>query len=70
MAGYSIINNIRKADELIISKGSVLTYTVDNITDELLTKLEKIENSGVGLRKKEGFGIINICTLTTARKGD
>lgn len=70
LAGYSIINNIRKADELIISKGSVLTYTVDNITDELLTKLEKIENSGVGLRKKEGFGIINICTLTTARKGD
>lgn len=63
LEGYNIINNVRKIDELIFSKGSVFTYNIDNCTDELLAKLVKIEKDGLGLRKNEGFGKIKICTI-------
>ncbi|WCB31505.1 RAMP superfamily CRISPR-associated protein [Fusobacterium nucleatum] len=63
LEGYNIINNVRKMDELIFSKGSVFTYNIDNCTDELLAKLVKIEKDGLGLRKNEGFGKIKICTI-------
>ena len=29
---------------------------------ELLEKLEKIEEDGIGLRRNEGFGRVKICT--------
>ena len=48
LEGYNIINNVRKMDELIFSKGSVFTYNIDNCTDELLAKLVKIEKDGLG----------------------
>ena len=63
LEGYNIINNVRKMDELIFSKGSVFTYNIDNCTDELLAKLVEIEKDGLGLRKNEGFGKIKICTI-------
>lgn len=59
LSGYNIINNIRKVDELIITRGSVLTYEVKDI-DKILPKLEEIEIYGLGLRKNEGFGRIKI----------
>lgn len=65
--GYNIINNIRKGTELIITKGSVLTYSIDNIND-IVDKLVEIEKKSLGLRKKEGFGMIRICSDTKARK--
>ena len=62
LEGYNIINNVRKIDELIFSKGSVFTYNIDDYTDELLNKLVKIEKDGIGLRKNEGFGRVKICS--------
>lgn len=62
LEGYNIINNVRKIDELIFSKGSVFTYNIDDYTDELLSKLVKIEKDGIGLRKNEGFGRVKICS--------
>lgn len=59
LSGYNIINNIRKVDELIITRGSVLTYEVKDI-DKILSKLEEIEIHGLGLRRNEGFGRIKI----------
>ena len=59
LGGYNIINNIRKVDELVITRGSVLTYEIEDF-NRVLTKLEKIEEKGLGLRKNEGFGRIII----------
>ena len=59
LGGYNIINNIRKIDELVITRGSVLTYEVTDI-DKILSKLEEVEKNGLGLRKHEGFGRIKI----------
>ena len=63
LEGYNIINNTRKIDELIFSKGSVFTYNIDKCTDELLNELVKIETDGLGLRKSEGFGKVKICSI-------
>ena len=63
LEGYNIINNTRKIDELIFSKGSVFTYNIDKYTDKILNELVKIEKNGLGLRKKEGFGRIKICSI-------
>ena len=59
LGGYNIINNIRKVDELVITRGSVLTYEIEDF-NRVLLKLEKIEEKGLGLRKNEGFGRIII----------
>lgn len=59
LGGYNIINNIRKVDELVITRGSVLTYEIDDF-NSILTKLEEIEEKGLGLRKNEGFGRVKI----------
>lgn len=63
LEGYNIINNTRKIDELIFSKGSVFTYNIDKYTDKILNELVKIEKNGLGLRKNEGFGRIKICSI-------
>lgn len=67
LSGYSIINNIRKADEIVVKRGSVLTYKLKNISSELYIKLENLEKIGIGLRKKEGFGMIKICSNSQER---
>ncbi|WP_197035137.1 RAMP superfamily CRISPR-associated protein [Oceanivirga salmonicida] len=67
LSGYNIINNIRKSDELIIEKGSVLSYKIPTEFD--LKKLERLEN-GIGLRLKEGFGILEVCSETKYRGCD
>lgn len=59
LGGYNIINNIRKVDELVITRGSVLTYEIDDFNN-ILPKLEEIEEKGLGLRKNEGFGRVKI----------
>ena len=61
LEGYNIINNIRKIDELVFSRGSVFTFEVNNYKDEL-ELLKKIEEKGLGLRKNEGFGRVKICS--------
>lgn len=59
LGGYNIINNIRKVDELVITRGSVLTYEIDDF-NSILPQLEEIEEKGLGLRKNEGFGRVKI----------
>ena len=61
LEGYNIINNIRKIDELVFSRGSVFTFEVDNYKEEL-ELLKKIEEKGLGLRKNDGFGRVKICS--------
>ena len=63
LEGFNIINGIRKVDELIFSKGSVFTYTIEgNDYLKFKEKLIKIEKNGLGLRKNEGFGRVRICS--------
>ena len=61
LEGYNIINNVRKIDELVFSRGSVFTFEIDNYKEEL-ELLKKIEEKGLGLRKNEGFGRVKICS--------
>lgn len=60
IAGYNQLNRIRKASELAISKGSVLTYSIDSFSEEIITKLNTLQEKGIGSRKNEGFGEIEI----------
>ncbi len=58
MAGYSLMNNMPKADEIVIKAGSVLTYS----GKAKVEKLKDPEDSGIGLRKSEGYGKIEFCS--------
>ena len=66
LRGYNIVNNIRKEDEIIIVRGSVLTYEINKNEIEndskILEELKEIEEKGLGLRRNEGFGRIKICS--------
>ena len=61
LEGYNLINNIRKVDELVFNRGSVFTFEIENYKDEL-EFLNKLEENGLGLRKNEGFGRVQICS--------
>lgn len=61
LQGYNIVNNLRKVDELIICRGSVITYEIPKYKN-YLEELKGIEDQGLGLRKYEGFGKIKICS--------
>lgn len=62
MAGYNIVNNIRKNDELIVKRGSVITCK-GKISGDTIKILEEFEKNGIGVRKDEGFGVVEICSL-------
>lgn len=63
LRGYNIVNNIRKMDEIVITQGSVISYCINNEDlEDILKKLEKIEENGIGLRRNEGFGRVRICS--------
>ena len=69
LRGYNIINNSRKMDEIVITKGSVISYCLDNENLEgILGYLEKIEENGIGLRRNEGFGRVRICSERKCEK--
>ena len=61
LRGYNIVNNSRKVDELIICRGSVITYEIPQYKN-YLEELKSIETEGLGLRKYDGFGRIKICS--------
>ncbi len=58
MAGYSLMNKMPKADEIVIKAGSVLTYSGEANVENL----KQIEKNGIGLRKSEGYGKIEFCS--------
>ncbi len=58
MAGYSLMNKMPKVDEIVIKAGSVLTYS----GKAKVEKLKDPEDSGIGLRKSEGYGKIEFCS--------
>lgn len=60
MAGYSLMNKMPKADEIVIKAGSVLTYS--GVAKDKLTTLEELEKNGIGLRKSEGYGKFEFCS--------
>ena len=63
LRGYNIVNNMRKMDEIVITQGSVISYCINNEDlEDILEKLEKIEENGIGLRRNEGFGRVRICS--------
>lgn len=61
LQGYNIVNNLRKVDELIICRGSVITYEIPQYKI-YLNQLKDIEKEGLGLRKYDGFGKVKICS--------
>ena len=69
LRGYNIINNSRKMDEIVITQGSVISYCINNEDlEDILEKLEKIEENGIGLRRNEGFGRVRICSERKCEK--
>lgn len=58
--GFNQLNNIRKSREFSIVKGGVLTFSVKEFTDSLIEKLNEVQQKGIGTRKLEGFGEIEI----------
>ena len=58
MAGYSLMNKMPKADEIVIKAGSVLTFSGEIKN----TNLKQLEENGIGLRKSEGYGKIEFCS--------
>lgn len=58
--GYNQLNKIRKGSEFAISKGGVLTFSTEKFSDHLVKKLAVLEEKGIGCRKSEGFGTIEI----------
>ncbi|MGL4976746.1 MAG: RAMP superfamily CRISPR-associated protein, partial [Cetobacterium sp.] len=56
IGGYNQLNKIRKASEYAISKGGVLTFSIEEFSDDLIQRLDSIQLKGIGARKNEGFG--------------
>ena len=74
LEGYNIINRTRKMDEVVVNRGSVITYSLpcEDVEKEI-EALEKIEEKSCGLRTAEGFGRISICSsreLPKEKKSD
>lgn len=63
LEGYNIINRIRKMDEVVVKRGSVITYSLpcEDLEKEM-EFLERMEKKSCGLRTAEGFGRVSICS--------
>jgi CRISPR-associated protein Csx10 len=60
--GWNYIQGLPREDALGITKGSVFLYQAVNVGgDELVLKLQGLENNGIGYRRAEGFGRISVC---------
>ena len=60
IGGYNQLNKIRKSTEFAIAKGGVLTFSTTGFTNNLIERLNSIQEKGIGSRKNEGFGDIEI----------
>lgn len=55
--GWNGLYQLPKADQLAVSKGSVFLFGFDSAIDrDLVEKLFKLQESGVGLHRPEGYG--------------
>jgi CRISPR-associated protein Csx10 len=55
--GWNSLYRLPKADELAVVKGSVFLFGFKSaIDDDLVEKLFELQQSGVGLRRREGYG--------------
>lgn len=52
----------RSAQGLV--SGSVLVFKAEEISDELLRALRRVEHAGIGLRRHFGFGRVRVCDPT------
>ncbi|MGL5203008.1 RAMP superfamily CRISPR-associated protein [Cetobacterium sp.] len=64
IGGYNQLNKIRKSTEFAIAKGGVLTFSTTEFTNDLIQKLSSIQEKGIGSRKNEGFGDVEISSKT------
>ncbi len=58
--GFNSMIGLPKTEELSIKAGSAVGFKVieEVNKEDILNKLEKLEDRGIGIRKNEGFGII------------
>ncbi|MGL4672156.1 hypothetical protein, partial [Cetobacterium sp.] len=64
IGGYNQLNKIRKSTEFALEKGGVLTFSTVEFTNDLIERLNSIQEKGIGSRKNEGFGDIEISSKT------
>jgi len=58
--GWNALTKLPREDTLAIEKGSVFVFSVNDI-ESAMDSLLKLEVSGIGRRRGEGFGRVTIC---------
>ncbi len=61
ISGWNAMSGIPKEDVIAISKGSVFVFCIDNLYDDYINNLLRLENEGIGKRRSVGFGRISVC---------
>lgn len=61
IGGWSTAWGLYKPTSLAAASGSVYVFKTEKSIEEILPKLEELENKGVGYRTDEGYGEILIC---------
>jgi hypothetical protein len=66
LRGWNAAHGLPKADEWMIGRGAVYVYRFRGTTEQLeqvQAGLDGLEHSGIGLRRNEGFGVVEVSSL-------
>jgi CRISPR-associated Csx10 family RAMP protein len=58
--GWNSAIKLPKQTEWAVEKGSVAIFQVSELNNELVQRLYELEQNGIGIRKTEGFGLVQI----------
>ena len=62
LGGWNAALHMPKADALGLAAGSCWLFRVDGVErDEVVAALQRLEDSGIGERRQEGFGMVRAC---------